>query len=262
MSAGLPQMSDSEIMRLLLSEDESRSQEESEVAASIGEQMLHMDLPIMARSVRARIRDICSRVSPSNAVLVGGGIGHLSAWLFDLWCTSEEDNCPPISRPSSFRIIEPGTRFRVIIERLIRRYEADSWAEVISMEWQEAIAESTSALASNISLPEGALQSPLTLPINLVVVDLPEESRVEAVTSAFEIVSPGGLVISLEPTVPTGDVGEIDEEEGPNPAQKKVQSFNEWIDLIKRVNENHSVGFAELTGGSIVGLLKGDSTNH
>ena len=111
-------------------------------------------------------------------------------------------------------------------------------------------------------MPEGALKSPLTLPINLVVVDLPEESRVEAVPSAFEIVSPGGLVISLEPTVPTGDVGEIDEEEGPNPAQKKVQSFNEWIDLIKRVNENHSVGFAELTGGSIVGLLKGDSTNH
>ena len=84
-SHGLPMRSDSDIMAILLSEDEERDQSEPEVASSIGEQMLHMDIPLLPRSIRARIRDVCSRVSPKNAVIIGGGIGHLSAWLFDLW---------------------------------------------------------------------------------------------------------------------------------------------------------------------------------
>ena len=81
---GLPQMSDSDVMSRLLSENLDRDQSEPEVASSIGEQMLHMDIPLLPRSVRARIRDVCSRIEPRNATLVGGGIGHLSAWLFDL----------------------------------------------------------------------------------------------------------------------------------------------------------------------------------
>ena len=39
---GLPQMSDSEVMSRLLSENLDRDQSEPEVASSIGEQMLHM----------------------------------------------------------------------------------------------------------------------------------------------------------------------------------------------------------------------------
>jgi hypothetical protein len=42
----------------------------------------------------------------------------------------------------------------------------------------------------------------------------------------------------------------------PTPAQLKVQSFNEWIELVKRINDNDSVGFADLTGGTLVALLK------
>ena len=42
------------------------------------------------------------RGSDPNAVLVGGGIGHLAAWLFDAWATGEENP------PSSFKIVEEG----------------------------------------------------------------------------------------------------------------------------------------------------------
>jgi len=85
---------------------------------------------------------------------------------------------------------------------------------------------------------------------------LPEEERVEAATTAFDLVSPGGLVLLLEPTVPTGDVGDFSEGVEPTPAQLKVQSFNAWIDLVKRINESDSVGFADLSGGTLVAFLK------
>jgi len=254
---GLPQMSDSDVMGVLLSEDSARDQSEPEVASSIGEQMLHMDIPLLPRSVRARIRDVCSRLNPSNAILIGGGIGHLSAWLFDLWCDDSPgpggDSGKP---PESFRIIEPGTRFRVIIDRLIRRYEAEDWAQVVSSTWQEVFAESASARASNLSIPESAIDSIIPMQLDLVIIDLPEEDRVAAADAAFELSSPGGLVILLEPKVPTGDVGDLSELVEPTPAQLKVKSFNSWIELVQRVNSEHSIGFADLSGGTIVAFLK------
>ena len=256
LGGGLPQMSEAEVMRMLLSEDEARSQNEPEVAASIGEQMLHMDITLLPKSVRCRIRDVCSRLSPTNAVLLGGGIGHLSSWLFDLWrVEGEEGETEIATRPETFTIIEPGSRFGVIIDRLIRRYQAESWSRVISRKWQEVIAESLPSLASNIALPEAALDSLLPMPVDLIVIDLQEEERVAAAKTAFQLLSPGGLLLALEPTVPTGDVGAIGDE-GPTPAQSKVRSFNEWIEFVKMVNSSHSIGFAEMQGGTLVGLLK------
>ena len=256
-SPGLPMRSDSDIMALLLSEDEDRDQAEPEVASSIGEQMLHMDIPLLPRSIRARIRDVCSRISPKNAVIIGGGIGHLSAWLFDLWSPIDNDKEKMrTNHPESLRIIEPGTRFCVIIERLIRRYEAGDWAQVVSMNWQEVIAETISSRASNISITESALNSALPMPVDLAVIDLPEDDRADAAKSIFELVSPGGLVILLEPTVPTGDVGEIVAGVELTPAQLKVRSFNRWIELVREINDDHLVGFTDLTGGTLVAFLK------
>ena len=254
---GLPQMSDYDVMALLLSENQERDQSEPEIASSIGEQMLHMDIPLLPRSVRARIRDVCSRIEPRNVTLVGGGIGHLSAWLFDLWSNSEPDSQEGSSHsPETFRIIEPGTRFCVIIDRLIRRYGAEGWAQSVSMKWQEVFAETSSSRASNIAMPVTVVESILPMPLDLIIINLPEEERAEAASSAFDLVSPGGLVLLLEPTVPTGDVGDFSEGVEPTPAQLKVQSFNEWIDLVKRINVSGSVGFADLSGGTLVALLK------
>ena len=116
-SSGLPMRSDSDIMAILLSEDEERDRSEPEVASSIGEQMLHMDIPLLPRSIRARIRDVCSRISPKNAVIIGGGIGHLSAWLFDLWSPiSSENEKMPTNLTVGLMIIEHGKCFCIMIE--------------------------------------------------------------------------------------------------------------------------------------------------
>ena len=75
---GLPQMSEEEMFSLLLSQDAERDDSEPAIAAGIGEQMLHMNLRPLPRSVRARIRDISSRIPAKNAVLIGGGIIEIS----------------------------------------------------------------------------------------------------------------------------------------------------------------------------------------
>ena len=173
---GLPQMSEREMFEMLLSEDNSRTSDEPEIAANIGEQMLHMGLSPLSRSIRTRIRDICSRIPAKNVILVGGGIGHLSAWLFDMWC-SEDGN---IRHPNSFTIVEEGGKFGVILNRLISRYNADAWSKVVVKPWNEITAESTSWFASNAASNDITPFSLIPLPVDLIVIDLPENDRVDA----------------------------------------------------------------------------------
>ena len=155
---GLPQMSEAEMLERLLSGDSGRSDKEPEIASSIGEQMLLMGLRTMPRSLRVRIRDITSRVPLGNAILVGGGIGHLSAWLFDLWCAEPTDEKQSIDlKPDSFIIVEEGARFGVIIDRLIKRYNAETWSRVVAKPWSEITAEVTSWSAAAASLPSSCL---------------------------------------------------------------------------------------------------------
>jgi len=254
---GLPQMSEKDMFSLLLSEDTEKDDTEPAIAAGIGEQMLHMSLRPLPRSMRARIRDISARVPAKNAVLIGGGIGHLSAWLLDLWCGNPADppEAPP-SKPDSFRIIEPGGKFGVIIDRLIRRHGAEGWTQVIQMPWSELSAEAATWSAATAALPQNAKPSPLPLPIDLVVVDVQEAERPSTAKSAFQLLSPGGVLLVQEPEVPTGDVGIADSPSDMTPAQKKVESFNEWISFVKEVSENHSLGFVELTGGTLAVLRR------
>ena len=254
---GLPQMSEEEMFSLLLLEDTERGDSEPAIAAGIGEQMLHMSLRPLPRSMRARIRDISSRIPAKNAVLIGGGIGHLSAWLLDLWC-GDPANPPetPPPKPDSFRIIEPGGKFGVIIDRLIRRHGAENWTQIIQMPWSELAAETATWSAATTALPESAQPSPLPLPIDLVVIDVTESERPPTAKSAFELLSSGGVLLVQEPEVPTGDVGVADSPSEMTSAQKKVESFNHWISFVKEVSENHSIGFVELTGGTLAVLRR------
>ena len=254
---GLPQMSEEEMFSLLLLEDTERGDSEPAIAAGIGEQMLHMSLRPLPRSMRARIRDISSRIPAKNAVLIRGGIGHLSARLLDLWC-GDPANPPetPPSKPDSFRIIEPGVKFGVIIDRLIRRHGAENWTQIIQMPWSELAAETATWSAATTALPESAQPSPLPLPIDLVVIDVTESERPTRAKSAFELLSSGGVLLVQEPEVPTGDVGVADSPSEMTSAQKKVESFNHWISFVKDVSENHSIGFVELTGGTLAVLRR------
>ena len=249
---GLPQMSEREMLEKLLSEDSDRGDTEPLIASSIGEQTLLMGLRTMPRSMRARIRDISSRVPVGDVVLVGGGIGHLSAWLLDMWCGDPSEDAPDNGRkPDSFIIVEEGARFGVIIDRLIRRYDAEKWARVVGSKWSEVVAEAMTWSAASASLPESARPSSIPTGVQLVIIDLPDAERSIAAKSAFDILGPGGVMIVPEPEVPTGDVGTPSVGEEPTEAQRKVASFNEWIDFIKSISDHHTLAFVELTGGTL-----------
>lgn len=250
-------MSEREMFDRLLSEDSERGDSEPAIAAGIGEQMLHMDLRPLPRSMRARIRDIAARVPARNALLIGGGIGHLAAWLLDLWC-GDPANPPeqPPPRPDSFRIVEPGGKFGVIIDRLVRRHGAESWTQIIAKPWQEAIAEAASWSAATAALPVSNPPSSLSLSLDLVIIDVPESERPSTASAAFDMLSPGGVLLVQEPEVPTGDVGVAEAGSEPTPAQRKVESFNSWIGFVKQVSESHSLGFVELAGGTLAVLRR------
>ena len=254
---GLPTMSQREMFEQLLGEDESRSASEPEIAAAIGEQMIHMDLRPLPRSIRKRIRDIGARIPAKNVVIIGGGIGHLTAWMMDLWCGNPADpESVGSGRPDSLRVIEEGGKFGVIIDRLLRRYDASNWAQVISDSWPEIAAETESWNAANATLPDIAKSAPLPQPIDLVIIDLPEVERAKVASSAFNLLSPGGVVMVLEPQVPTGDVGEPEQGSEMTQAQQVVASFNEWIEFVQSVNSNHSAAFVELAGGTLGVFLR------
>ncbi len=249
---GLPQMSEREMFEKLLSLESDFGDNEPEIAASIGQQMLHMNLIPLSRAFRVKIRDIASKIPIRNAVLVGGGIGHLTAWLLDLW-TGDPANPPesPRARPDTFRIIEPAGKFGVIIDRLIRRHSSEQWTQVLTRSWKEITAETSSWSIATAALPTSAQPSPLPQPIDLIIIDLPENQRASATKAALNVISIGGFILVKEPEVPTGDVGVPEDGQEPNDAQRKVESFNQWMEVIRECNQNHSMAFIELSGGTL-----------
>ena len=124
------------------------------------------------------------------------------------------------------------------------------------MTWGELAAEAATWSAASASLPDSARPYPLPIPLDLVIIDTAETERAATAAAAFELLSHGGVMLVQEPEVPTGDVGEAESGSTMTPAQRKVESFNDWIEFVKQVSESHSLGFVELTGGTLAVLRR------
>ena len=75
----------SELLGHILSKSSEMSRDEPIIAQNIFEQLKHMGLSTWSLSVIRRLRDGIHKISPSHILEVGGGIGHRSAWLLDLF---------------------------------------------------------------------------------------------------------------------------------------------------------------------------------
>lgn len=234
----------------LLSKNPDQPKDEPDVAASIGAQLEHMELDSMPTSLRRRIRDIISRVEPNRVCEVGSGIGHLSAWLLDHWSSNP--------RPEHFDMIEAGGKFGVILTRLIRRYDSEDWAHVRVGDFESLCAELDSWNAANTTTDEAAATTapPLRAPYEIVIVDVGDIGKVEAIQRSFNLLVPGGLILTAEPEVPVDDVGDIPESGPINPGQARVAAFNEWTQFITEINQTNPVGFVPLFGGTLVGIIQ------
>ena len=234
----------------LLAKDPEQSRDEPEIATAIGAQLEHMELNSMPTSLRRRIRDIIARVQPKRVCEVGSGIGHMSAWLFDYWSS----NTPP----EHFDMIEAGGKFGVILTRLLRRHDAEEWAHVRVNDFESLCAELDSWRAANTTTDEAAATSapPLRAPYEIIIVDVGEIGQVEAIQRSFDLLVPGGLILTSEPEVPVDDVGEIPDSGPENPEQARVAAFNEWTQFISEIGATNPVGFVPLFGGTLVGIIQ------
>ena len=234
----------------LLAKNPDQPKDEPEVASSIGAQLEHMELDSMPTSLRRRIRDIIARVQPKRVCEVGSGIGHLSAWLVDHW----SNNSPP----EHYDMIEAGGKFGVILTRLLRRYDAEDWAHVRVGEFESLCAELDSWQAANTTTDEVAATTspPLRAPYEIIIVDVGDVGRVATIKRSFELLVPGGLILTAEPEVPVDDVGEIPETGPENADQARVAAFNEWTQFISEISQTNPVGFVPLFGGTLVGIVQ------
>ncbi|MDP6899466.1 MAG: hypothetical protein QGF94_01350 [Candidatus Thalassarchaeaceae archaeon] len=233
----------------LLSKNPDEPREEPEIATAIGAQLSIMELSSMPISLRRRIRDIVSRVKPDRICEVGAGIGHLSAWLLDLWSRTEP--------PSHHHLVESGGKFGVILTRLVRRYDAESWAHVTVGDFQTLCADQMTWNAAHSTLDLAARpRPPLFSPFEMIIVDVGWKGQVENIRSAMSTLAPGGLILTMEPEVPVDDVGEISEEGPINPEQARVVAFNHWTRFISEISDTHTIGFVPMHGGTLVGIIQ------
>ena len=82
------QLTRSELLGHILSKSSDMSRDEPIIAQNIFEQLKHMGLSTWSLSVIRRLRDGIYKISPTHILEVGGGIGHRSAWLMDLFMIS------------------------------------------------------------------------------------------------------------------------------------------------------------------------------
>ena len=237
-------------MESLLAKNPDESRDEPEVAAAIGAQLLHMELPSMPLGLNRRIRDVISRINPKRVCEIGAGIGHLSAWLLDYWDRSES--------PEHYHLVEEGGKFGVILTRLVRRYDAESWAHVTIGNFEELSAANMTWNAANATLEPAARMGtpPLNTPFDLIIVNVGWSGQSKAIRLAMENLAPGGLILTSEPEVPVADVGDIPESGPETPEQSRVVEFNEWVSLISELNPTHSIGFVPLYNGTLVGIVE------
>ena len=233
--------SKADVLSFILSKDSDMAREEPQIAANISEQLQHMGLSTWSQSVIRRLRNSIDKLKPKRVIEVGAGIGHRSAWLYDLFTE--------VSTPERYDLVEQGAKFAVILHRLMTRYGAEDWTNIVVGEFPSLVAETTAwSAASATGLEVG--ESPLGVDSDVIIVDSKIEDLAEHTELLLPLLGDGGVLFTCEPPVPAGDIDEDDEE-----MMKHVNGFNSWIELITKTQETHYIAFSPLFEGTLVAFL-------
>lgn len=236
--------SKADILPFILSKDSELPKDEPEIAANISQQLQHMGLSTWSQSVIRRLRNSINKLKPKRVIEVGAGIGHRSAWFYDLFTKH--------SKPERYDMVENGAKFAVILHRLMTRYGAEDWTNIVVGDIPSLVAETTAwRAASATGLEVGA--SPLAVDSDVIIVDTKVEDLADSIENLLPLLNKGGVLFTCEPPVPSGDVDENDQE-----MMKHVNGFNSWIELITKTQETHYVAFSPLFEGTLVAFLAKD----
>jgi len=229
------------VLPTLLNADHGRSRDEPEIAANIATQLEHMGLSTWSISVLRRLRDAIGRQEPNRVLEVGGSIGHRSAWLYDLFAEN------PVSR---FDILEQGAKFGVILHRLMTRYDASLWSNIIVNDFATLCAEEKAWKLTTAS-GVGADDRKLAEHYDAIIVDAPLSRLASDLHHAIELLSRNGVLYTTEPDTPVGEYDELDDE-----GKAKVDGFNAWIEFVQQSHSTYHMAFVPLFGGTIVAFFK------
>jgi predicted O-methyltransferase YrrM len=232
----------SAVLGFLLGKDDRQPRDEPLIAANIHEQLRHMGLSTWSISIHRRLRDALARQQPSSVLEIGAAIGHRSAWFLDLWERSQRSL-------TSYTLVEQGGKFGVILQRLLNRYEALSWASVVVGEPMQLAAEHQAWSLAAATNAEHA-RSPIESSYDAIVIDGPSNQRAQLVKTYLPFLSSNGVLYTVEPDMPSGDVAEDDEE-----GMALVNGFNAWIELVSETQSTHHVAFMPLFGGTLVAWM-------
>ena len=232
----------SDLLSFILAKDSEQPSGEPEIAANIHEQLQHMGLSTWSLSVLRRLRDAVGRLQPTSLLEVGASIGHRTAWLLDEFDRKNRS-------PNALTLVEPGGKFGVILKRLLQRYEAMAWSNVVVGDPVQLASEHlawslASATGSELS------QTPFEAGYDVIIVDGPSPVRAELVSRYLPQLNPNGVLFTVEPDMPTGDVADDDEV-----GMALVTGFNRWIEVVNETQSTHHLAFMPLFGGTLVAWL-------
>ena len=231
------------VLAHLLSPDSTRSRDEPEIATNIGVQLQHMGLKTWSISILRRLRDALGRLQPQSILEVGAGIGHRSAWIYDMFAIDGK-------HPAQYQLVEDGAKFAVILRRLMLRHDAESYTKIVVGNLDVLVGESNAWFAASSTGVEIG-SPPLDRNHDAIIVDGTSEQRARHVESLLPFLSTGGVLFTVEPDMPLGDIDESDTE-----GMKLVEGFNQWMAFIQSANETHHIAFMPLFGGTLVALTK------
>ena len=227
----------------LLSPDDTRSRDEPEIANNIGIQLQHMALSTWSISILRRLRDAFGRLKPQSILEVGAGIGHRSAWIYDLFETDS-------STPQRYQLVEDGAKFAVIIRRLMLRHDAEAYTSIVVGNIDALVAETNAwHAASSTGVEFGT--PPLEMEQDAIIVDGASENRARHVQALLPFLSPSGVLFTVEPDMPLGNVEEDDKI-----GMRLVEGFNQWMKCIQSTTQTHHIAFMPLFGGTLVAITK------
>ena len=231
------------VLAHLLSPDAAQPRDEPEIATNIGVQLQHMGLTTWSISILRRLRDSLGRLQPTSVLEVGAGIGHRSAWIYDLFSREERT-------PQRYQMVEDGAKFAVILRRLMLRHDAESYTSIVVGNLDVLIGETNAwHAASSTGIEVG--NPPLERGHDAIIVDGKSEHRARHTEALLPFLAPGGVLFTVEPDMPLGNVEEADTE-----GMKLVTGFNEWIHFVQSANETHHIAFMPLFGGTLVAITK------
>jgi predicted O-methyltransferase YrrM len=231
-----------EILAQLLSKDADQPRNEPEIASNINEQLQHMGLSTWSISLLRRFRDALARQKPKRLLEIGASIGHRSAWILDI---VERDH----HSFEKYTLVEQGGKFGVILHRLLTRYDALNWASIVVGEPVQLAAEHQAWSLASATGTELS-KTPFESDYDAIVVDGPSAQRASLVKTYLPLLHNNGVLYTVEPDMPTGEVAEDDVD-----GMALVDGFNAWIGLISESQATHHVAFMPLFGGTLVAWL-------